>query len=225
MPIRKSKPTSPGRRFATFQLREELTGRPRHQVADRGQAEVRRAKRPWAGDVAPPGRRRQAPVSPDRLQAAQGRCAGEGRHDRVRPEPHLLHRPAPLRGRPQELHPRAAGPEARRSGRVRRADRHPAGQRAAAARDPDRDDRPQRRADPRPGRSARPSRRRRNPGGGQGGRPGHPSPSLLGDPDGAGRLPRHRRCALERRAPEREAGQGRAGRATRGAGPRPVAWR
>jgi large subunit ribosomal protein L2 len=26
MPIRKSKPTSPGRRFATFQLREELTG-------------------------------------------------------------------------------------------------------------------------------------------------------------------------------------------------------
>src|SRR6187399_2385575 len=26
MPIRKSKPTSPGRRFSTFQLREELTG-------------------------------------------------------------------------------------------------------------------------------------------------------------------------------------------------------
>src|SRR6476619_1251013 len=26
MPIKKSKPTSPGRRFATFQLREELTG-------------------------------------------------------------------------------------------------------------------------------------------------------------------------------------------------------
>ena len=87
---------------------------------------------------APPRRRRQAPLPRDRLQAPQGRRAGEGRDDRVRPEPQLLHRPAALRRRREELHPRPAGRRGRRRGRVRRERRHPARQRAAAARDPDR---------------------------------------------------------------------------------------
>ena len=38
MPIRKSKPTAPGRRFATFQLREELTGEQRHKSLTEGKS-------------------------------------------------------------------------------------------------------------------------------------------------------------------------------------------
>jgi large subunit ribosomal protein L2 len=36
MPIRKSKPTSPGRRFATFQLRDELTAKRPEKVRTEG---------------------------------------------------------------------------------------------------------------------------------------------------------------------------------------------
>ena len=56
---------------------------------------------------APPGRRPQAPLPHHRLQAAQGRRAGDGRVDRVRPEPLGAHRAAALRRRRQGLHPRA----------------------------------------------------------------------------------------------------------------------
>src|ERR671925_1143083 len=38
MAIRKSKPTSPGRRFATFQLREELTEGKPHKALTRGKS-------------------------------------------------------------------------------------------------------------------------------------------------------------------------------------------
>src|SRR5215211_8709998 len=38
MPIRKSKPTSPGRRFATFQLREELTQEKPHKPLTKGKS-------------------------------------------------------------------------------------------------------------------------------------------------------------------------------------------
>src|SRR5436190_22285108 len=38
MPIRKSKPTSPGRRFATFQLREELTSGEPHKPLTEGKS-------------------------------------------------------------------------------------------------------------------------------------------------------------------------------------------
>ncbi len=38
MPIRKSKPTSPGRRFATFQLREELTAKPAEKALTGGKS-------------------------------------------------------------------------------------------------------------------------------------------------------------------------------------------
>ena len=60
--------------------------------------------------VPPPRRRRQAPVPQDRLQAPQGRRAGEGRRDRVRPQPLGLHRAAALRRRREALHPGAAAP-------------------------------------------------------------------------------------------------------------------
>src|SRR5213593_52296 len=38
MPIRKSKPTSPGRRFATFQLRDELTVERPHKPLTKGKS-------------------------------------------------------------------------------------------------------------------------------------------------------------------------------------------
>src|ERR671934_3001076 len=38
MPIRKSKPTSPGRRFATFQLREELTRKGSEKALSEGKS-------------------------------------------------------------------------------------------------------------------------------------------------------------------------------------------
>src|SRR5213076_523819 len=38
MPIRKSKPTSPGRRFATFQLREELTRKGAEKTLSEGKS-------------------------------------------------------------------------------------------------------------------------------------------------------------------------------------------
>src|SRR5437764_14836410 len=38
MPIRKSKPTSPGRRFATFQLRDELSDAAPHKPLTKGKA-------------------------------------------------------------------------------------------------------------------------------------------------------------------------------------------
>jgi large subunit ribosomal protein L2 len=38
MPIRKSKPTSPGRRFATFQLRDELSAERPHKPLTKGKS-------------------------------------------------------------------------------------------------------------------------------------------------------------------------------------------
>ena len=56
----------------------------------------------------------QAPLPQDRLQAPQGRRAGQGRRDRVRPEPLGAHRAAPLRRRREALHPRAGAAGGRR---------------------------------------------------------------------------------------------------------------
>ena len=49
MPNRKTKPTSPGRRFATYPLREQLTADRARTQADRGPAQVRRPQRATAG--------------------------------------------------------------------------------------------------------------------------------------------------------------------------------
>ena len=112
MAIKKHKPTSPGRRFATYSDRAEVTKDKPGEVAHRGPQEVRRAQLQGPHDLAPPRRRGQAPVPQDRLQAPQGRRAGQGRRDRVRPQPHRLHRAAPLRRRREVLHPRPGAAEA-----------------------------------------------------------------------------------------------------------------
>ena len=210
MPIRKSKPTSPGRRFATFQLREELTADRAAQAADRGQA--------------------ASPAGATRTAAITSRHRGGGakrryrRIDFKRRKDGVPAKVATIEYDPnrtcyiallhyadgaQELHPRPAGPAARRSGRVRRARRHPA--RATRCRC----------ARSRPGRSsttsswspARAAAWAAPPApaiqvAAKEGADGHPAPALVGDADGARGLPRHRRRALQRRAPEREARQG-----------------
>ena len=48
MAIRKSKPTSPGRRFATYQDRAELTGERPHKALSLGSLRDRPDKYRWA---------------------------------------------------------------------------------------------------------------------------------------------------------------------------------
>ena len=88
--------------------------------------------------------------------AASIRRGGEGRADRVRSEPHRVHRADPLRRRRAGLHPGAAAARRRRRGRRRRAGRHQAGQRHADRQHAGRHHRPQCRAEDRQGRRDRP---------------------------------------------------------------------
>ena len=210
MPNRKTKPTSPGRRFAHLPA-----ARAGHRLragaqADRGPAQVRRPQRRTAGS--PPAiaaaarsgatgrstssasrtacRRRSRRSSTTRTAAATSRCS------------------TTPTARSATSSPRTGSRSATRSS-LGRGRRHHPGQRPGPARHADRHDRPQRRARPRPGRQARPRRRHRDPAGREGGRHGHPAAALLGDAPGARRVPGDRRHALQRRAPEHQDRQGR----------------
>ena len=211
MAIRKTKPTSPGRRFATYQLREELTADEPHKALTKGKPQVRRAQLPRPRHLAPSRRRRQAPLPRDRLQAPQGRRAGEGRDDRVRPEPHLLHRPAALRRRRTRAtsSPRRASapgddgrvgrqaPTSSPATRCRCARSRPAPSSTTSSWSPARA----------AGSAAPPASAIQVVA--KEGADGHPAPALLGDADGPRRVPRDGRHALQRRAPERQDRQGR----------------
>ena len=168
MALKKYKPTSPGRRFMSVSTFEEITKTEPEKSADRADQEDRRSQRQRSHHDAPPRRRPQAPLPDHRLQAPQGRDSGQGRRDRVRPEPLGADRAAPLRGRREGVHPRARAARGRRDRRVRPERRHPARQRAAAREHPDRHARPQRRAEARAGRQDGALRRLRCPAGGQG---------------------------------------------------------
>ncbi len=96
MALRKRKPTSPGRRFQTVSDFSEITKTTPGEVAARPQARHRWPQQLRPQDRPPQGRRPQAAVPHHRLQAHQGRRARQGRRDRVRPEPQLPHRAAPL---------------------------------------------------------------------------------------------------------------------------------
>ena len=109
MAIKKFKPTSPGRRFMAISAFDEVT----RSTPEKSLLEPltkkggRNSERPHHDT--PPGRRSQAPLPRDRLQAAEGRRAGQGGHDRVRPEPLGADRASPLCGRREGLHSRARG--------------------------------------------------------------------------------------------------------------------
>ena len=138
MAVRKYKPTTPGRRGASVSSFEEITrATPEKSLVAEG-PQPRRAQRPRPDHHPSPGRRQQAPLPEHRLQAQQGRRAGQGRAHRVRPEPDRPDRAAALRRRREALHPGARRPAAGRPADVGRARRHPAGQRAAAAQHPGR---------------------------------------------------------------------------------------
>ena len=185
MPIRKPKPTSPGRRFVTYRrLRgdhEDGAG----EVAHRGPEEERRPQRQRPQDRPPSRRRRQAAVPHHRLQAPQGRDPRPRGRDRVRPQPLGVHRAAALRRRREGVHPRAEPAARRHDRRVRPAGRHHRRQRAAAGQHAGRHRGPQRRAPAGARRPARPLGRRRRPADGEGGRLRHPAPAVRRDAHGA----------------------------------------
>ncbi len=112
MAVRKRKPTSPAvRRFQTVSdFGDVTTDRPEKSLLA-PKPKTGRSQQPRPQDLAPPRRRSQAAVPHHRLQASQGRGARQGRLDRVRPQPHLPHRAAALRGRREALHPGAQGPQ------------------------------------------------------------------------------------------------------------------
>ena len=209
MGIRSRKPTSPARRFQTVSDFSEITKSKPEKSLLGPQAEDRWSQRPRSQDVAPPRRRPQAAVPHHRLQAHQGRRHRQGRGHRVRPEPHVPHRPAALRRRREGLHPRPRGLQRRRPRAERPGRRHQAGQRPAAALHPRRHHRAQRRAAPGPGRQDRPLGRHRRAARRQGRRLRHAAHAVHRDAPRPDRLPGHRRRGRQRRA---RADQGRQGR-------------
>ena len=118
MALKKYKPTSPGRRFmADVRLRGGHEVRAREDAA-RADHEEGRTKQPRPHHDAPPGRRPQAALPDDRLQADEGRRPGEGGRDRVRPQPVGADRAAPLRRRREGVHPRSRAAAGRLDRRV-----------------------------------------------------------------------------------------------------------
>ena len=131
MANRKTKPTSPARRFATYPLREDFTGDPPNKRPDQGQdleggrnAHGRVTSRHRGGGA----KRRYREIDFKRRKDGVPAKVASIEYD---PTARATSPPA-LRGRRQELHPRPQGVRPRRHGRVRPQRRYPAGQRAAA---------------------------------------------------------------------------------------------
>ena len=179
-------------------LRGDHRAEPEKCLLAPGQAQ-RRPQQQRPHHDAPPGRRAQAPLPDHRLQAPQGRRAGQGRLDRVRPEPLDAHRAAALRRRREGLHPGAAAAAGRRDGPVRRRRRHQAGQRLPLSAIPT--GTTVHAIELRPGQGAKmvPLRRRQRAAGRQGGRQGAPAPALRRAPPRLGRVPRGHRPAVATR--------------------------
>ena len=209
MPNRKTRPTSPGRRFGTYPMREELTGAEPNKGLTKGKSSSggRNSKgRVTARHRGGGAKRRYRQIDFKRTKDGIPARVASIEYDPNRSASIALLNYADGEKRyilaPQGL--RVGG-----RGRLRRGRRHRPGQLALPRPHPDRHRGPQRRADPRPGRQARPLGGHRDPGGREGGPDGQPSAALVGGADGPRRVPRDRRHALERRAPEREDRQGR----------------
>ena len=161
-PIKKHKPTSPGRRFATWSRPRGGHARRAREVARRGPQEVRRAQLLRPHHLAPPRRRRQAQVPHHRLQA-HARTACRPRSPRS-----STTRTAPPTSRCSTTPTARSATSSRRRGCASAApcESGPSadiavGQLPAAAQHPHGHDRPQRRAHARPRRPDGPLRRRR----------------------------------------------------------------
>ena len=210
MPIRRYKPTSPGP-----PLHVGLHVRGDHEVQAgeepaRARDEEGRPELERSHHDAPPGRRPQAPLPRDRLQAREGRRAGEGGRDRVRPEPLRAHRAAPLRRRREGVHPRSLAAAGRRDGRVRPERRHQGRERASAREHPHGHARAQRRAEARRRREDGALRGLGHPARGEGRPARRAAPPVRRDAPRAPHVPRDGRPGRQRRPPEHQLGQGRA---------------
>ena len=205
-PVQADQPRPPLHDGLRLRRGDEVEAR---EGADREADEEGRPQQQRPHHDAPSGRRPQAPLPDHRLQAHEGRHPGEGRRDRVRPEPLGADRAAPLRRRLQVVHPRARRAARRLRGPVGPRRRHQAGQRAAAREHPDRHARPQRRAQAGQGRPDGPLRRLGHPARRQG--PGlRDAASPLGrDAPRAAHLPRDGRPGRQRRPRQHHRRQGR----------------
>ena len=213
MPVRRFKPTSPGRRFMTVSDFAEVTkSKPEKALTEKltkkgGRNNNGRITTRHQGG----GHKRRYRVID--FKRTQGRHPGEGRRDRVRPEPLGADRAAPLRRRLQGLHPRPRRPARRLRGAVGPRRRHQARQRAAAREHPDRHARPQRRAEARQGRPDGALGRLGHPARRQGRGLRDAAPPLGRDAPRAPHLPRDGRPGRQRRPRQHHRRQGRAARA------------
>ena len=148
----------------------EITSTSPEKSLLRSAQEDRGPEQPWPHHRSPPWGREQAPLPRHRLEAQQGRRPRPRRDHRVRPQPHLLHRPPALPGRGEGLHPRAPRPRGRADRDQRHRLRAAARQRDDAQGHPGRRHGAQHRASCRVGGQPLPLRRLRRPPPGQGGR-------------------------------------------------------
>ena len=137
MPIRKYKPTSPGRRFQTVQTFDEITSTEPHKPLIEPLHADRRPRQPRRADLVVARRRPQAELPDHRLQARQARTF-PATVSTVEYDPNRSARIALLTYADGEkryiLHP--IGLDGRDDDRGRRQRRHPAGQLAAAEEHP-----------------------------------------------------------------------------------------
>ena len=210
MPIRKPKPTSPGRRFVSYPDFGEITKREPEKSLVEGltksggrNAHGRKTSRHRGGGAKRAYRRIDFKRRKDGVPA---KVAG----DRVRPQPLRVHRAAALRRRREALHPRAHAP-ARRHDR-RAPARTPTSRSATAcalARMPV--GTVVHNVELQPGRGGQLARSAgaSRAADGEGRRHGDAAPALRRDAHGARRVPRDGRRDRQRRPPEREGRQGR----------------
>ena len=209
MPIRKPKPTSPGRRFVSYPDFAEITKTSPSGRSSRG------SRRPAGATPTAARPRATAAAAPSactaRSTSSAARTACRRSVAAIEYDPNRTAYIALLHYADGEKRYILA-PARLNVGMmvaVRRGRRHRGRQLPAAREDADRHRRSQRRAAARPRRPAGALGRRRRPADGQGRRHGDAAPALGRDADRARRMPRDRRHDRQRRAPERQDRQGR----------------
>ena len=222
--MRRTKPTSPGRRFATYQKREEVTAKRPHKALTKGKNSTggRNSRgRVTARHRGGGAKRRYREIDFKRLKDGVPAKVATIEYDPNRTTYiALLHYADGAKS--YILAPQGMGVGA--TVQVWSRLRHPAGQQPRAACDPDRNHRPQRRVDPRPGRAPRPRGRHLDPGGGEGGRHGDASSALVRDAHGPRRTA-GRPSAPSRTPSTRTSRSARPGAAAiRASARRPAAW-
>ena len=224
MPIRRYKPTSPGRRFMSVSTFEEITKtKPEKSLLE---PVTKKGGRNNNGRITT---RHQGGGHKRRFRIIDFKRTKDGIPAKVAaieydPNRSAQHRAAALRGRREVVHPRARAVAGRLLGRVRPRCGHQGRQRASAREHPDRHARAQRRAEAGAGREDGALRRLGHPARGEG-RPACGAPASVGrDAPRPSDLPRDGRSGRQRRPPEHQLGQGRAAAAGR-ASARPCAAR